>query len=308
MSLIIAILGFNVLVIVHELGHYLIARLTGMTVLKFSIGFGPAIIRYHRGGTVFQFSAIPVGGYVQIAGLTSEGDRLNQELGLPSDPGSYLAKSLWKRFAMVAAGPVFNFGFAALIYVYLFSSFSALSFGGFRQRAPMNVAREVSGAAAEAGLRPYDTIVRIDGEEIQSFQDIRRATGASEGRAMEVVIKRPPKGERPAYVRRSRDHVAEGLVVALPKPDPDWPELTLTITARKTERGLLLGFVPDMARFGAEGFGRSVQFAVDESWSSMTLMFRMFGRILKGEEKAEVHSVVKITRMGADSVDLGLEW
>lgn len=309
MSLIIAILGFNMLVIVHEFGHYLVARLTGMTVVKFSIGFGPAIIRYHRGGTVFQFSAIPVGGYVQINGLTGEGDRLNHDLGLPEDSGSYLSKPLWKRFAMVAAGPAFNFGFAALIYVYLFSSFSALSFGGFRQRAPMNVAREVSGAAAAGGMRPYDTVERIDDVEIHSFQDIRRATGASEGRPMRVIVARPPEGQRPAYVRKSRDHVAEGLVAALPVPDPGWPRVELTITAQDLgPRGLLLGFVPDMARFGASSFGSAVRFAVDESWTSMTLMFRILGRIMKGEEKAELHSPIKITRMGADSVDLGLEW
>ena len=73
MSILVAILGFNLLVIVHELGHYLFARWAGMRVIKFSIGFGPAIVRMEsEAGTVYQFGAFPIGGYVQIAGMGSQ--------------------------------------------------------------------------------------------------------------------------------------------------------------------------------------------------------------------------------------------
>ena len=129
MAIIVAILGFNLLIIVHELGHYLLAKAVGMKASKFSVGFGPAIFRVHGKETVFQFALIPVGGYVQLAGMGGgqESD-VGQVISAQSDPRDYDRRPLWQRALVISAGPIFNFIFAIVTYAILFGSSQAVAF------------------------------------------------------------------------------------------------------------------------------------------------------------------------------------
>lgn len=296
MPILIAILGFSILIVVHELGHFLVARATGMRVIKFSVGFGPAILAVQRGGTTYQIAAFPVGGFVQVAGMGP-----NQE---DQGPGSYLEKPLWARAAMVSAGPLFNFGFAWLVYVYLFSSFNAVTYEW--QREATAVVREVRGAAEAGGMQPWDTIEQINGERIRSFKDLQAATGKYGGEPMTIVVARPPAGERPPLTRH--DTPVEDLQFALPVARDDYERVTLMVKPDETERGYLLGVSPAFGRFGATGIVASAGFATGETWAVLAAIGRTIQRWVAGTEKAQVASVVKITEIGADTVKMGQEW
>ena len=104
----LAVLALGVLIIVHEWGHYFVAKLCGMRVDRFAIGFGPAILQKQRGETTFQIGVVPLGGYVQIAGLNPEDENID-----PNDPRSYPNRPAWQRFLTIAAGPLVNYFFAA---------------------------------------------------------------------------------------------------------------------------------------------------------------------------------------------------
>src|SRR5262245_44664687 len=116
MAYVLAALLVGLLILLHETGHYVLARLAKMRIVRFSVGFGPALLRWtpKDSETTFQLSAIPLGGYVQIAGMELA------ERDAPPDPSRYDAKPLWARLAVIAAGPLTNFLTAAVVYAVLF--------------------------------------------------------------------------------------------------------------------------------------------------------------------------------------------
>src|SRR5215831_1038707 len=103
LSVIIAVLGLAILIVLHEGGHFLVARLCGMRVERFSIGFGPPLVSFKRGGTTFQIAPIPLGGFVQITGLNP-----SEECD-PSDPFVYPNRPRWMRFLTMVGGPAANY-------------------------------------------------------------------------------------------------------------------------------------------------------------------------------------------------------
>ncbi len=294
MAIIVAILGLNLLVVVHEFGHYLVARACGMRVLRFSIGFGPAIVSVQRGECVWQLAAFPVGGFVQVAGWGSHAD--------DHEPGSYLSRPLWQRALMVLAGPGFNFAFAALVYIYLLGSSNALLFeGGARGTT---VPRAVAGAAAKAGLRPFDVIESVDGVKVHFFGELKRAVSKSAGEPMKLRVARSPDGQRPPWTRRD---MGEGLVFLYPEAPESWKRETIEVRAERTKKGLQLGVTPDLARYGATG-SMIVYHATAESLRACGLILHKLNEALWGREELQVASVVKITEVTADSVKVGSDW
>lgn len=157
----VVVLG--VLVTVHELGHYLVARWRGVSIEVFSIGFGPALLsRTDRHGTVWKVSAIPLGGYVRMKGWSEFG----AELADLDAPGSFSRKPLGSRAAIVAAGPAANFLLAFVIFTGVFATVGAPTV------LPV-VSKVLSGSpAASAGLVKGDRIVSIDGHEIKTFDQL----------------------------------------------------------------------------------------------------------------------------------------
>jgi len=108
------LIGLAALIFIHELGHFLIARKCGVTVEKFSIGFGPKIIGFKSGGTEYLIAAIPLGGYVKM-----KGEDPTEEL--PDTQGSFSAASVYQRLAIAFGGPLFNILFAIAIYVCIYT-------------------------------------------------------------------------------------------------------------------------------------------------------------------------------------------
>jgi len=138
------------LIFVHELGHFVVAKLLGVKVVRFSIGFGPRILGFRRGETEYRFSILPLGGYVKMAG-----DDPSEELA-PEDRGrGFLEQPPWRRLVIALAGPVFNLAFPIVL-------FFAVILAQNGDRTPDAVVGTVTpGPAAEAGLRPGDRILTV---------------------------------------------------------------------------------------------------------------------------------------------------
>lgn len=183
----------TILVFVHEMGHYLLARYNGVRVEVFSIGFGPELLGWNdKHGTRWKISVIPLGGYVKMYGEGEEAEVAEETvarfkargLPVPGPEESFHNKRVGQRAAIVAAGPAANYLFAILVFAALF--------GTIGQRVTLPVVGEVvPGAAAEAaGFKAGDTIVSIDGTPIQRFEQIISVVQLRPGVPMEFVVER----------------------------------------------------------------------------------------------------------------------
>ena len=178
MSLIQTIIAFivalGVLIVVHEYGHYIVARLCGVRVLRFSVGFGRALATWRLGAdqTEWVVAAIPFGGYVKMLD-EREGTVAPAELDR-----AFNRQTVWKRFAIVVAGPLFNFAFAILVYAGLFMY-------GLPEARPVLGNPPANTLAAAAGVRSGDTVRAIDGESITTWQELR-------WRVLQAALQREP--------------------------------------------------------------------------------------------------------------------
>src|SRR5215475_3255393 len=179
----------SVVVFFHELGHFLVARWCGVRVLTFSLGFGPELVGFNdRRGTRWKISAIPLGGYVRFFGDESEASTPSVEtlaaMTAEERKGSFHHKSVGRRAAIVAAGPVANFILAIVIFTCLFTFFGK----------PSTTARvdkiETGSAAAAAGFQVGDVVTAIDGTQIGSFSDMQRIVGTHAGDKLTFTDKR----------------------------------------------------------------------------------------------------------------------
>ena len=178
---VVALLG--VLILVHELGHFLFAKLFGVKVLRFSVGFGPKLIAWTIGATEYRLSLVPVGGYVRLLGED------------PSEPVAEIdrdrtlfAKPLWQRYAIVVAGPAFNPLLPIVIYF--------VHFIGNATLLPTTIGSVLSGLpAAEAGLLPGDRVETVDGEPIRYWEELEQIISASPGKTLRLGIRRGPDAE-----------------------------------------------------------------------------------------------------------------
>lgn len=179
MTILLAILAIGALILVHELGHFLVARGVGMKVESFSVGFGPALLSFHDKRTTYRIGMLPLGGYVRIAGMVP-GDGSE-----PDDPASFMNKPAWQRFLVIFAGPFINWLFAFLLL-------SAILMVGYPQPSDEPVVGRIANgsAAAAIGLLPGDRILSVGGEPIQAWSDLQGVLGRNRGRAMPLEVSR----------------------------------------------------------------------------------------------------------------------
>ena len=178
----------TVLVFVHELGHYVVARWNGVKVETFSIGFGPELFGWNnRAGTRWKISAIPLGGYVKMFGDADPASMPSADVHEMTPEERAVAfhhKRLGQRAAIVAAGPLANFLFAIVALAGLFATLG-------QPFTPPQVGTVQEGSAAEAsGIKPGDTIVSIDGQKIERFEDVQRLVRLDPGQALGVIVHR----------------------------------------------------------------------------------------------------------------------
>lgn len=179
----------SVVVFVHELGHFLVARWCGVSVKAFSIGFGREIYGfYDRHGTRWRIAWIPLGGYVKFVddeNAASAGPSARLEQMTPEErAGAFHAKPLWQRTAIAAAGPLANFLLAIVIFALMFSLI------GIRTTAPRVDEVVPNSPAAAAGFMPGDVILEIEGNRIDSFNEVLRIVSTSPGRELAVKVDR----------------------------------------------------------------------------------------------------------------------
>jgi regulator of sigma E protease len=265
-GILLAILGLALLMVIHECGHHLVARAFGMRVLRFSIGFGPALWRHQPKGspTVYQVALIPFLAYVQIAGMNpfEEVDE--------SDRGSYANASLTARISTVVAGPLANYLFASVLF------FAAFMIGG--ESVPttsIEVMKE--GAAERAQMKDGDQIVKIGDQPIASFEQMRKTVLAHPGQPLQFVVKR--KGER------------VNLVVT---PEP------------KAEKGGgQIGVVPKYERVPV-GFKDATVKSVIAPAIVVEVLVVSLARIVTRQEKAQLAGPVGIVKLTGSAADLGM--
>jgi regulator of sigma E protease len=178
-SIVAAVVGLGVLIVFHEFGHFLIAKLSGVGVLTFSVGFGPKLWVKKKGETEYALSAFPLGGYVKMVGEDPE-----EEVKAVDVERSFAHKSLLTRTAIVAAGPGFNLLLAVflLMLVFLFYGVPVLSnlVGAVEPESP----------AAQAGIQKGDRIVAVDGQAVTAWEDLSSAIKRSAGETLALRVQR----------------------------------------------------------------------------------------------------------------------
>jgi regulator of sigma E protease len=186
MSFVFAIVGLGLLIVLHEGGHFLVARLCGMRVERFSIGFGPTLIGFKRGGTLFQIAPIPLGGFVQITGLnpSEEFDR--------SDPYVYPNRPRWMRLFTILAGPAANYLSAFILMLGVL-----LAFGAPSKIQKVNEPRPGKPAAL-AGMMAGDVLVEANGKPVSYDAPISDVIRAGQGAPVTIKVLR--KGQPMTFV------------------------------------------------------------------------------------------------------------
>jgi regulator of sigma E protease len=171
----------GVLIFVHELGHFLMARRIGVRVITFSLGFGPKVIGFTRGDTEYRVSAVPLGGYVKMAGETPDDPRTGK-------PDEFLSKTKWQRFQVLIMGPVMNIVLAiVLMWVVLMQGARVPA---FLDRAPVVGAVGAGSPAERGGMKPGDRIVKVAGRAVATWEQLSMAIGTKARRDVAVEIVR----------------------------------------------------------------------------------------------------------------------
>ena len=182
-NIISVIILLGVLVFVHELGHFLMAKWAGVGVLKFSLGFGPKLVGKKIGETEYIISMIPLGGYVKLLGESPD-DQLSED----DEKRAFLKQHVLRRIGIVAAGPVFNFLFAIMVFaiVYMIGiPVLTTEVGDIQKGSP----------AFQAGLKGGDIILAINGEDVSDWGELAGIIVNSEGRELEIKVERNRKIE-----------------------------------------------------------------------------------------------------------------
>ncbi|MBI5489023.1 MAG: RIP metalloprotease RseP [Deltaproteobacteria bacterium] len=228
-DILLFIILLGVLIFVHELGHFMWAKIFGVKVLKFSLGFGRKLVGFRRGETEYLVSVIPLGGYVKMLGEGATGgdgvsDEVpeDSEIRTPEDRGRALAdKPLWQRAVILVGGPVMNLIFPIFIYFFVLLGRDTI--------APPSVGTVFAGTpAAQAGLRPGDQIVSVDGTTTYGFEDVVDEVEDRPGEPLEFRVRRGSE------------------------------TFTRTITPKPTQTVMpILGFVNEVGRIGVSPYYRT---------------------------------------------------
>ena len=171
----------GVLVFVHELGHFLAARRLGVRVLTFSLGFGPKILKFQRGDTEYCVSAIPLGGYVKMAGETPDDSRTGR-------PDEFMSKTKWERFQVLIMGPLMNIVLAVVVMAVVLAQGAEVPV--YQDQPPVVGAVESGSPAEQAGIQRGDLIVDVAGNTVDTWEDLFIAVGTRPDRDVAVTLRR----------------------------------------------------------------------------------------------------------------------
>lgn len=177
----------GVLVFIHELGHFLLARWNGVRVLTFSLGFGPKLLKVQRGDTEYCISAIPLGGYVKMAGENPEDSPTGAD-------DEFMSKSKWQRFQILIAGPVMNIVLAVVLLAGILMQGAEVL--AYLDRPAVVGAVQEGSPAEKAGIQPGDTITKFGSADVRTWEHLEMAVAARPEKEVEVTILRGGREER----------------------------------------------------------------------------------------------------------------
>lgn len=183
-SIISFVITLGILIFVHEFGHFILAKLFGVKVLKFSLGFGPKLIGKQIGDTEYLVSAFPLGGYVKMLG-----EQPGNDIEPADKHKSFSLKPVWQRFLIVFAGPFFNLAYAAMIF---FLMYAAIGSPNYEYPAKIGSVSEES-PAAKAGIKKDDIILSINDEKTADWETVSELIKKSNGTPLVLSIKRGEK-------------------------------------------------------------------------------------------------------------------
>src|SRR5579883_753080 len=257
----------TLVVVIHEYGHFIVARLCGIKVEIFSFGFGPEVIGYTaRSGTRWRFSWIPLGGYVRFLGDDDlerpASPDLLKSLPLQQRAESYIGQPVSRRIMVAAAGPAANLIFAVFL-------FAGLSYFWGRPTFPPVITEVIHHSpAAHAGLQDDDLIVSIDGKDIADFFQLQAMVLANKGEPMNLVVKR-------------KDALLNLTVTPVEETSED-EETHEKVT--KHVIGIKTILDPKKA-YKPIGFMQSIGYGFSDTWEQIGLTYTFLGKFISGENK-----------------------
>src|SRR5262245_15911542 len=214
-SLIAFLFVLGVLVFLHELGHFLVARWHGVRVLTFSLGFGPKLLKWTRGDTEYAVSAIPLGGYVKMAGEMGGDGTMDVSVQLEGKPDEFMSKTKWQRFQIFLAGPVMNIVLAFVVMTFVLWQGSVEP---IYLSKPAKIGSLQPGSAAEkVGLKPGDVIVGVAGRPVDTWEQLEMAVLPRANREIELTVKRDGSDQLVRITPDSRTKYEIGDIGVLPE-------------------------------------------------------------------------------------------
>lgn len=196
LTLVAFVVVFGTIVFFHELGHFTVAKLAGIQVYEFAIGFGPTIGSFTKGETKYSFRAFPLGGFVKMAGMDEGSDAVNDVD--EANPRSFHNKHLGWRLGTIAAGPLMNFVLAIVLFVIYFMLIAV---------PPTITLIELDSAGQVAGFLPGDSFVSINGEPVSETEEIISRIKSSPNQEMTVVVRRERQLVTVQVVPEDRDGI-----------------------------------------------------------------------------------------------------
>lgn len=263
LTIIATIFVFSLIVFVHELGHFITAKLSGMQVDEFAIGFGPTLCRYRYGETTYALRIIPLGGFNKIAGMTEDE---------PLTEKSFLAKPVWKRLIVIAAGACMNFVLSIVIF------WGIIFVSGTMTASPEPVIGSIleKSPAAQTSLQSGDRIIAIGGTEITTWSDISKAVAQHNKEVLAVTVERDGQQQ---------------TVTLIPQTDDQ-------------SKRAVIGVVPVINR-QYHGFLEAGGMAVTKTGSICQLMLGGLYDMVTGREKAEVAGPLGVAQLAGQMAEVG---
>lgn len=273
------ILVLGLLIFVHELGHFLFAKLFGVRVLKFSLGFGPKVYGRTHGETEYLISAFPLGGYVKMFGENPDEQSLSSE----DRRDSFAHKSVWQRFFIVLAGPLFNLLFALVLFCGLFLAI------GVPESQDTTIIGRVSenSPAAEAGLMAQDVIEQINGQPVTQWLDVLDSVKESGGQPLAFQIK------------RGEERISLVVTPAMDK--------VKNIFGEEVEQRYMIGVVKaDALVYERVGVIQSIEAAFAQTWMYISLTVMGFLKLIQRVvPMSELGGPILIAQLAGQQLEAG---
>ena len=266
----LAVVGIGFLIAFHELGHYAAARLLGMRVLRYSVGFGPKLFGFRRNDIEYQLAALPFGGFVQIAGMSTMDEEAKD------DPQSYMNSPRWKRWLVLAAGPGFNYIAAVFLFFIFFMGWPSPI-----DQPALELVDIHEGAGKQAGLMRGEFVTHVNGVAIDGDGSFRAAVVASGGAPITFTVLNV----------QGPTHVVRDVVV----------------TPAAVDGGFKVGVSPAM-RWPTAGVVPTFLASVSNTWLETERTLAALGALVRREPGVDFGGPLMIVADMKDKIALGLRY